>query len=615
MGEFSGESFHAHGPRGSQALPYAWAFVRSLSLGQVVLLITAAVLLRVSGPDGLTFRPMLVQSLASTKGADLCFPQFLVISVYRLTLHPLAKYPGPFLNKISDWPLVHSCYRGNRHIWEYFNHAKYGGSPPVCDTKAQFRITKYSVGPIVRYGPNSLSFNTPTALQAIHGPKANIKKGAWYLTLDISAGAPSVQMVRDKQEHKVRRKFISPAFSEKSHKDAEPLIAQSVLKLCDRLMIEGGISGEVSENKGWSNPIDFNEWATYYGYDFISDLAFGMSFNMLEDEETRYIPGLVRSGSQFIYAFGYLPIVDYVRWILGTPLQNYVSGAAKDTLKFTNLASQRLADRMEAEDRMKKTSVADPTVRKDIFHYLLNSDVREGGRKFSIQELQADASLLISAGSDGVALTLAATMFYLLRYPKCMDRVVREIRSAFQDPSEICNPQLSALPYLHGCMEEMLRLNPPKPSATPREVLKGGMDIDGHHIPAGTDVGIPTYALHHDASIFPEPWSFRPERWIVDADAGVTAESVARAKSAFLPFIIGPMNCIGKTVAYTASKLALAHILWRYDVKQSGPVLTGGGGADLELGRNRPEEYQMMDWVMGFRDGPLIELRERATTT
>jgi hypothetical protein len=56
------------------------------------------------------------------------------------------------------------------------------------------------LGPIVRYGPNSLSISSSGALYAIHNAKANVKKGSWYLTLDISAGAPSVQMTIDKQE-------------------------------------------------------------------------------------------------------------------------------------------------------------------------------------------------------------------------------------------------------------------------------------------------------------------------------------------------------------------------------------------------------------------------------
>jgi hypothetical protein len=38
-------------------------------------------------------------------------------------------------------------------------------------------------------------------------------------------------------------------------------------------------------------------------------------------------------------------------------------------------------------------------------------------------------------------------------------------------------------------------------------------------------------------------------------------------------FSTGPMNCIEKSVAYLATKLAVAHLLWRYDSRLHGEVL------------------------------------------
>jgi hypothetical protein len=68
------------------------------------------------------------------------------------------------------------------------------------------------------------------------------------------------------------------------------------------------------------------------------------------------------------------------------------------------------------------------------------------------------------------------------------------------------------------------------------------------------------------------------------------------------------MNCIGKSMSYIALKLALAFLLFSYDVRISGP-LTGGGGKDEEEGREREGEYQMRDWILGFRDGPMVEVK------
>ncbi|EPE25320.1 Cytochrome P450 [Glarea lozoyensis ATCC 20868] len=503
---------------------------------------------------------------------------FFIVFTYRLTFHPLARYPGPFFARISDWPLVIYCYRGDRHLWELKNHLKYG--------------------PIVRYGANSLSISTPTSLPLIHGPKANVKKGSWYKTLDISAGAPSVQMEINKHAHALRRRFLAPAFSERALKNAEKLITVSALKLSKNL----GLGGE----EGWSEAKNMNDWATYFGFDFISDLGYGSSFGMLDGQENRWIPGVLKSASVFLYYVGYLPFIDFVRPLMGTAIQDYISQDAADSLKYTEMANSRLAARMELERKLKIEGKE--TSRKDTFHYLLNSKDAVTGKTFTKEELQADSALIIAAGSDGVAITIAACMFYLLKNPEAMGRLVKEIREAFSSVEEIRNPKLNTLLYLHACIEETLRMNPPKPSTLPREVLQGGLTIDENHFPKGVNIGSPLYVMHHDPSIFPEPWSFKPERFIASES---TAERVAAARAVSAPFLIGPMNCIGKNMSFIALKLALAHVLFSNDVRISGK-LTGGGGKDEEEGREREDEYQMQDWIIGFRDGPMIEVRKRS---
>lgn len=310
---------------------------------------------------------------------------------------------------------------------------------------------------------------------------------------------------------------------------------------------------------------------------------------------------------------------------MGTAVMNYVGGkAAADSLKLTNLIQSRLAERLEAETQARKSG---QLPRKDALYYILGSRDPDTGREFTKGELEADIALIFGAGSDGVAFTISACLFYLLRNPPTLTRLTCEIRSAFAHFTDIRHPQVSALPYLHACVEETLRVSPPVPSSLPRLVLPGGLTInDGadadhnhgvHVIPAGTVVGVPAYALHHNEAYYRDSWTFRPERWIVSPHDGVTAQDVARARKAFCPFSTGPTNCVGKGMAYLAIKSALAGLLWRYDIRmaaEAGP--TGGGSLEAEEeGRRRVGEYQILDFLVAYKDGPTVELRARPCST
>ena len=86
---------------------------------------------------------------------------------------------------------------------------------------------------------------------------------------------------------------------------------------------------------------------------------------------------------------------------------------------------------------------------------------------------------------------------------------------------------------------------------------------------------------------------------------------MATARGAHCPFLVGPMNCIGKNMALIAIKLAVAYLIFQYDIRQAGDKTVGGGSVDLEQGRHRESEYQMTDYILGFRDGPVVRLRRR----
>lgn len=180
--------------------------------------------------------------------------------------------------------------------------------------------------------------------------------------------------------------------------------------------------------------------------------------------------------------------------------------------------------------------------------------------------------------------------------------------------------QLSGCKYLRACIDEAMRMSPPFLPVSWRELDKdeaGPFIVDGHVIPRGTSVGISPYALLHNEEYFPEPFVYKPERWLEPKEGTETpAEKEQRSNmnKAFIPFMAGDRNCPGKVMAYTEASLTIARTLWFFDFEvvqgEEGNIGGGGAGKWKEMGR-RPEEYQLGDIIVTSHEGPNLVFKKR----
>jgi len=305
---------------------------------------------------------------------------------------------------------------------------------------------------------------------------------------------------------------------------------------------------------------------------------------------------------------------------------------ARDSSTYIQYANAQIDSRIAAykASTSNTTSPTSPSAdekptRKDFTDYLLRARDPVTSVGLTTAELHADSALLISAGADTTSITISASLFYLLRNPGTLATLSREIRSTFPSLDAIrSGPALNSCVYLRACIDETLRLAPPVPSHLPREVLPGGLHVDGEFLPPGTVVGTAPWAIHHSATYFPDPFVFRPERWI-PTDDEESADSVSTARAAFCAFSLGTRGCVGKGVAYLEASLALAHLLWMYDISlgEEGPSGGGSGGETipdgwkgkksekLRMERQREDEYQLFDYFNADRDGPMVKFRAK----
>lgn len=92
-------------------------------------------------------------------------------------------------------------------------------------------------------------------------------------------------------------------------------------------------------------------------------------------------------------------------------------------------------------------------------------------------------------------------------------------------------------------IKESLRLYPSVPNF--KRIITEDFELGGYTIPAGTTISMHIYALHRNEEFFPDPLTYRPERFMLENLFPSSEESGGRHPFAFVPFSAGARNCIG----------------------------------------------------------------------
>ncbi|CZR61032.1 related to cytochrome P450 67 [Phialocephala subalpina] len=471
--------------------------------------------------------------------------------IYRIYFHPLAKPQTPGLPKMP------------RSIW-----------------LAQVSYSVFDIanrlGPVFRYGPNRLSFNTSTALHTIYTPKANIRKSDFYKIL-ISPAGPSILAAIPNDMHARKKRVLSQAFSEKALRSIEEYMLLHTREFCEKLSSS-------------PEPVNMSHWSTYLTGDVLGEVCFGQSFSMLKEKTNRKLIGLITRSARFglITSIGTYANQYHLQCGSTIPLQHtpipriFFSKMLAGRLKFREWALARAGERTKLKD----------SGRKDFYHYMMEAKNPSTDEKLDHKELWSEASNLIVAGVDTTATTLAATFFYLTRNRYALEKAKKEVREAFEGcgVEDIkTGEKLKGCKYLRACLDESLRMTPPVPGMLPRTVLPGGIEIDNYQIPAGVEVGVAAYAIHHNERYYEDSFTYRPERWLED-EKGMG--------EAFAPFSHGPRACIGKNMAYMEMMNTMARVLWLFDMRGVGELGESG---------ERKGEFEVRDCFICDKDGPMVE--------
>ncbi|KAI0717572.1 cytochrome P450 [Cerioporus squamosus] len=251
-------------------------------------------------------------------------------------------------------------------------------------------------------------------------------------------------------------------------------------------------------------------------------------------ESTLLLRGLLREPERYAY---HLSLIPGNPWIRCRFLQWFRRDADKAYARAASLYMELLTD---VKNRMEAGTAKECMATRGL------KDQQSLG--FSDLELAFALNAPFGAGIDTVCAILHSPES-VRRVQEELDRVVgRDRLPTFEDKR--------SLPYLEAFITEVYRWHPVAPLAVPHSVTADDV-YEGHFIPKGATVIGNLYTILKDPEMFPDPEEFRPERFLGMQDTRV----------ADLPFGFGRRHCPGMHVAQQSVYIAVARVLWAFDIE------------------------------------------------
>jgi len=213
--------------------------------------------------------------------------------------------------------------------------------------------------------------------------------------------------------------------------------------------------------------------------------------------------------------------------------------------------------------------------RDDVLAMLLQAR-HEDDSPMSAQELRDELMTALVAGHETTASQLAWAFERLAREPAVQKRLAAEIDDGESEE------------YLAATLNEILRLRPVLPNAEPRLVCKP-VRIGDWEYPPGVALLPSIYLVHHDPELYPEPYAFRPERFLENQPGTYT----------LIPFGGGRRRCLGASFATQEMKIVLRAAIERFSLSPAGDA---------------PEHSRRRSITLSPDRGATVVLRERSRT-
>ncbi|GBP26432.1 Cytochrome P450 9e2 [Eumeta japonica] len=369
------------------------------------------------------------------------------------------------------------------------------------------------------------------------------------------------------------RSTLSPAFTGSKLRGMVPLIQD-----CSKNLVKY-LEAEIQKNGDGYFDVDSKDLFTRYANDVIATCAFGLRVDSIAEKDNEFY----RMGYKFTN-FTYTQILKMFT-ILVFPFINQIIEMDIFPKDVTGFLRQIVLDTMKNRDENKifRPDVIQILleVKKGILKHEKVKDDKDAGfatveesaigksaikQVWDDDDLVAQAILFFLAGFDTVSTAMVFLMYELAVNSDVQAKLRQEIDDCYEKyQGNVDYEKLNQMKYLDMVLSESLRKWPPAPNLD-RECQKHynlGKPHDkamkDFYLEKGSQVIVPVWAIHHDPRYYPQPEQFNPERFSDDNRHNIKPFT-------YMPFGVGPRNCIGSRLALTEVKSMVFDLLRHFEL-------------------------------------------------